>query len=171
MPAKSSSPGTGGIDGRPSCPQAEISTSVSCVLPSPRVSVQRHDPSSNLAAATSVPNRMCRSTPNRSAQSCRYARISSCGGNFRVQSVFGAKEKEYRWAGTSHSAPGYVFACQTPPASSLFSSSVRSPKPACRSRIAIPMPPNPVPMIVMAGDRKVLAMADLRIASLVVRPQ
>jgi hypothetical protein len=55
---------------------------------------QRPSDASNLAADTSVPNRMCGIGSYFSAQRSRYAWISGCGLNFRDQSWFGSKEKE-----------------------------------------------------------------------------
>jgi hypothetical protein len=63
VPAKSSRPVSSGTAGRLSCPHAVISTSHSALPPSARSSTH-----------------FVRASSNRSAVSCRYAWISSCGG-------------------------------------------------------------------------------------------
>ena len=101
VPAKDSRPGSRGIAGRLSWPQA--ATSTSATTGPPEVS-SRQRPSSKAAARTSVSSRG--SSPFRSAHPRRYSRISACPANRRLQSVLRSKEKEYSGDGTSQAAPG-----------------------------------------------------------------
>ncbi len=68
--------------------------------------LQCRSPSSQRAATSSCPNRMCGRTPKRSAVSRRYAYSSSREANVDFQFGFRAKENEYRWDMTSHAQPG-----------------------------------------------------------------
>jgi hypothetical protein len=62
--------------------------------------------SSHSALRTSWPKRTCGRIPKSRAQRRRYAWISGCGEKLRLQSGFGAKEKEYRCDCTSQAQPG-----------------------------------------------------------------
>ncbi len=73
----------------------EASTSRSPVTVPPGVSTtHRWASASQRAPVTSVPNRMSRFTPVRSATVRRYSSISGWGAKVRVHSALGAEERE-----------------------------------------------------------------------------
>src|SRR4030095_8352255 len=84
-------------------------------------------------------------TPKRSAHARRYAQISGCGENERLQDGLSANENEYSCDGTSQTQPGEVLSRQVPPTSPARSKTRRSWTPCCLSRIAAPRPPKPPP--------------------------
>lgn len=94
-----------GIFGSDSGPVAEMTTSAVSVPCD--VSTSHHSFSvSQRACFTSWSKRMCGRSRKVSATRSRYSRMCSWPEKVRGQSALGAKEKEYRWEGTSHAHPG-----------------------------------------------------------------
>ncbi len=125
----------------------------------PGRSAGRRSPSAGASARTAR-RRRPRSRPGRTgsgrpARTGRRrpvgtARSRPAGSTTRLQSGFGANENEYRCDGMSHAAPGYVLSRHVPPTRSPRSRTTKSPTPACRSRMAMPMPEKPPPTIATA---------------------
>ena len=92
-PSKESSPGTSGSDGSESAPDPRTSTSA---VHTPFVVVTRQccAVSDHVASRTSWWLRVKRARSWRRDTDCRYAWISGCAENERVQSGFGANENE-----------------------------------------------------------------------------
>ena len=76
---------------------------------------------------------------------------SAWGAYRRVQRWPRMNENEYRCEGTSHAAPGYVLARQTPPTDSPRSKIRKSRKPARFRRMPMPTPPKPAPITATDG--------------------
>jgi hypothetical protein len=92
VPSKESRPGIGGIEGRLSCPNPEITTAARSS--SPVVVVRTHSVASwsHTAAAISVPKLVISWSSCLVALARMWARISGCPANVSVQSGLGSND-------------------------------------------------------------------------------